>query len=100
MIAPPVLKPGDKIAICAIARKITLFEIQVAVSRFKDWGLEVVVGRSIEAEYNQFAGTDELRIADLQTMLDNPEIKAFISARGGYGTTRLLDQLDFTGFIK
>ncbi len=100
MISPPALKPGDKIAICAIARKITLTEIEKAVTTFKSWGLEVVIGRSIEADYNQFAGPDELRTADLQTMLDDPEVKAIISARGGYGTTRLLDQLDFTGFKK
>jgi muramoyltetrapeptide carboxypeptidase len=100
MISPPALRPGDKIAVCAIARKITLFEIQLAISTFKNWRLEVVIGRSIEAEFHQFAGPDELRITDLQTMLDDPEIKAIISARGGYGTTRLLDQLNFTGFIK
>ncbi|PSR56558.1 LD-carboxypeptidase [Adhaeribacter arboris] len=98
MIFPPTLQPGDKIAICALARKITLAEIQPAIQILTSWGLEVVIGKSLAGDFHQFAGNDELRISDLQTMLDNPELKAIISARGGYGTTRLLDQIDFTLF--
>ncbi|QMU27061.1 S66 peptidase family protein [Adhaeribacter radiodurans] len=100
MIFPPTLRVGDKIAICALARKITLSEIQPAIQILTSWGLEVVIGKSIAGDYHQFAGNDELRVSDLQTMLDNPEIKAIISARGGYGTTRLLDQIDFTLFAQ
>lgn len=98
MITPPALQPGDKIAICAIARKITMDELQPAIRTFRQWGLEVVIGKSVEAAFHQFAGPDALRAADLQAMLDDPEIKAIISARGGYGTTRILDQLDFQKF--
>ncbi|RDC65250.1 S66 peptidase family protein [Adhaeribacter pallidiroseus] len=100
MIFPPRLQPGDKIAICALARKITLVEIQSAVDILTSWGLEVVIGESLAGDFHQFAGNDALRLRDLQTMLDNPEIKAIISARGGYGTTRLLDQLNFEKFKK
>lgn len=100
MIFPPRLQSGDKIAICALARKITLVEIQPAIDILSSWGLEVVIGESLAGDFHQFAGNDELRLRDLQTMLDNPEIKAIISARGGYGTTRLLDQLTFKNFIK
>ncbi len=100
MIFPPRLQPGDKIAICALARKITLVEIQPAIDILTSWSLEVVIGESLAGDFHQFAGNDELRLRDLQTMLDNPEIKAIISARGGYGTTRLLDQLNFEKFKK
>ncbi|MDQ4139948.1 MAG: LD-carboxypeptidase [Bacteroidota bacterium] len=100
MIFPPPLRAGDKIAICALARKIALAEIQPAIQILTSWGLEVIIGKSIAGDYHQFAGNDELRVSDLQTMLDNPEIKAIISARGGYGTTRLLDQIDFTLFAQ
>jgi muramoyltetrapeptide carboxypeptidase len=55
------------------------------------------LGQSIGAENGYFGGPDELRKTDFQQMLDNPEIKAIFSARGGYGTTRILDQLDFRG---
>lgn len=98
MIFPSALKPGDKIAICAVARKVTLVEMQPAIAVFQSWGLEVVLGQTLTADFHQFAGPDELRLADLQTLLDDPTIKAIIAARGGYGTTRLLDHLNFDTF--
>jgi len=94
------LQPSDKIAIVATARKITIPEIETAIQQFTNWGLEVVLGKTIGASYNQFAGDDALRLQDLQEMLNNPEIKAIICARGGYGTTRIIDQVDFTSFQK
>ncbi|MFT2010267.1 S66 peptidase family protein [Pontibacter sp. 13R65] len=96
----PPLRPGDKIAIVATARKISLPEIEAAVQVFRSWGLEVIIGETIGASYNQFAGDDALRLQDLQQMLDNPAIKAIVCARGGYGTTRIIDQVDFTPLQK
>ncbi|MCC9136847.1 LD-carboxypeptidase [Pontibacter silvestris] len=96
MIAP--LQQGDKVGIVATARKISLPEIALAIETLKAWGLEVVVGQTIGASYNYFSGDDALRLQDLQQMLDNTEIKAIICARGGYGTTRIIDQVDFSNF--
>jgi len=96
----PALRSGDKIAIIATARKITIPEIEVAIQTFERWGLEVITGQTIGASYNQFAGDDALRLQDLQQALDDASIKAIICARGGYGTTRIIDQVDFTGFRK
>ena len=95
---PPALVPGDKIAIVALARKINLEDIQAAIATFQAWGLEVVLGKTLSSQYHIFAGTDEERAADLQAMLDHPEIKAVISARGGYGSARLLELVDFSQF--
>ena len=94
----PALRPGDSIGIVATARKITFPEIELAIRTFEEWGLKVVLGNTIGASYNYFAGDDALRLRDLQQMLDNPDIKAVICARGGYGTTRIIDQVDFTQF--
>ncbi|WP_187261128.1 S66 peptidase family protein [Pontibacter beigongshangensis] len=94
----PPLRPGDKIAIVATARKISLPEIDAAIQTFRSWGLEVVIGQTIGASYHQFAGDDALRLQDLQQMLDDPAVKAIICARGGYGTTRIIDQVDFSQF--
>lgn len=96
--APPSLKIGDTIAIVSTARKISKEEINFATKTFENWGLKVVLGKTIGAEYNQFAGKDEFRASDFQDMLNNQEIKAIICARGGYGTVRILDYLDFTHF--
>ena len=100
LIQPPYLKRGDKIGIVATARKISTEEINPAIAIFKSWGLEVVVGNNLFNTYNQFSGTDEERANDLQTLLNDTSIKAIISARGGYGTVRIIDQINFTSFTK
>ncbi|MBX0334160.1 LD-carboxypeptidase [Pontibacter sp. HSC-14F20] len=98
MITP--LQPADKIAIIATARLISHEEIATAIDILQGWGLEVEVGPTVGAQYGVFAGDDALRLQDLQQALDRPDIKAIICARGGYGTTRILDQVDFSHFQK
>jgi len=94
---PPYLTIGDKIAIVCPAKKLKA-PIDKAIALLESWGLEVVTGETVHASYNQFAGNDELRTADLQFYLDDPSIKAVIAGRGGYGTIRLIDNIDFTLF--
>jgi muramoyltetrapeptide carboxypeptidase len=98
MITPPYLQKGDTIAIVATARKNIEDNLQPAISWLKNWGLEVVIGNTIGLDKNQLAGTDEQRAADFQTQLDNPNIKAIWCVRGGYGTVRMIDLLDFAKF--
>jgi muramoyltetrapeptide carboxypeptidase len=100
MTTPQYLSPGDKIAIVSPARKISREEVADAIKVFKSWNLEVVEGEHVYDTYHQFAGTDRERTADLQRMLDDPAVKAIICSRGGYGTVRIIDHLDFTQFIK
>lgn len=96
---PPHLKKGDKVAIVCPAKKLPR-RIDDAIEILKQWGLEVVIGESVYASENQFAGSDDLRRRDLQSFLDDPEIKAVMAARGGYGTVRIIDELDFTTFCQ
>ncbi len=98
MITPPCLKSGDKIAIVATARKVSPSEIDVAINTFRLWGLQVVTGPHLFGEDNQYSGTDEDRAFDLQMMLDDKDVKAIICARGGYGTVRIIDSLNFSTF--
>jgi muramoyltetrapeptide carboxypeptidase len=98
MITPAYLRQGDKIGIVATARKVSQAEIYPVVQLLEKWGFDVALGQNLFKEDRQFAGTDEERAADLQRMLDEPEIKAIIIARGGYGTMRIIDMIDFTGF--
>ena len=100
MTIPQFLHLGDKIAIVATARKVSPEEIQPSVELFRSWGLEVLYDDRLFASDNQFAGSDELRAACMQQYLDNPEVKAIVCARGGYGTVRIIDQLDFTAFVR
>ena len=95
MKTPPYLKQGDTIAVVCTARKIDIKELQTALDLFDSWGLKVLLGKSILLSENQFAGSDAARAEDFQAMLDNKIVKAIIVARGGYGTVRIIDQLDF-----
>ena len=94
---PAYLKKGDKIAIVCPAKKLPV-PIDGAIRILKSWGLEVIIGETVSADYYQFAGSDALRAADLQKYLNDTDIKAIIAGRGGYGTIRIIDELDFTTF--
>jgi len=97
---PPYLKKNEKVALIATAKNFEKKELKSAISILKDWGLEVVEAKYIYSKHNQFAGTDEQRTSDLQWALDNPEIKAIFCVRGGYGTARIIDEIDFAKFKK
>jgi muramoyltetrapeptide carboxypeptidase len=92
---PPFLKKGDKIAITCPAKKLPA-PMTDAVALLQSWGLEVVLGETVGASYHQFAGDDDLRARDMQRLIDDDSIKAIIAARGGYGTIRMVDQVDFS----
>ena len=97
---PKKLRKGDTIAIVSTARKVSSKELAPAILFAKKMGLEVHLGKTIEAKDNQYAGDDTLRAQDFQDALDNPNIKAIWCARGGYGTIRMVDLLNFTQFIQ
>lgn len=100
MIIPPYLKQGDTVALVAPAKKINSEFIQKATDILQKWGLTVWIGKHAQNEHFWFAGTDAERTQDMQEALDNPDIKAIIALRGGYGTGRIIPHLDFTLFQK
>jgi muramoyltetrapeptide carboxypeptidase len=97
---PPYLKKGDLIGICCPSGHITLEECQPAINKMKEWGFEIRVGNTVDATDFTFAGTDQERAKDMQQMLDDPEIKAIMLGRGGYGAVRMIDKINFTKFAK
>lgn len=98
MQKPSNLKQGDKVVILSTARKISEVEILPAVKLFESWGLAVVLGSNLFNEKDQFSGTTEQRTLDLQVALDDDSVQAIFCARGGYGTVKIIDDLDFTNF--
>lgn len=99
MIQPKHLLPGDTIAITATARKISRAELQPALEWIESQGWKWELAPQLEAVDHQFAGTDEERAAALQWCLDHPFAKAIWCARGGYGTARILDSLNWNSFV-
>ncbi|MGJ8591258.1 MAG: S66 peptidase family protein [Aquaticitalea sp.] len=102
LIQPPYLKVGDTVAIVAPSGilKDRTDEIELAKELLRSWGLNYVIGKHVFSKGNHFAGTDDERCEDFQKAMDDPKISAIWSARGGYGTVRILDKLDYTKFKK
>lgn len=100
LLVPSYLKPGDTIGITCPAGHITLEEINPAISIMQSWGFKIRVGSTVNKSDFSFGGTDQERRQDMQEMLDDPDIKAVMCARGGYGSARIVDQLDFSRFIQ
>lgn len=98
MITPPYLKPGDKVGIVSTAKQAEAEEIAAGLETLKSWGLEPVIGANAFKKDGFLAGTDTERTADLQQMLDDDSIKAIFFSKGGYGTLRIIDNLDFAKF--
>lgn len=100
MIIPPYLKKGDTVALVCTARKFTPQEAQPAIELLESWGLKVKLGKTIGMDNFQLGGTDQERADDFQKMLDDDSVQAIWCARGGYGTVRIIDQIDFSSFLK
>lgn len=99
-IIPPYLKPGGTIGIICPAGYIPLEKAQTCVETLTAWGFNVIAGKTLGHQFNYFSGTDKERLHDLQHMMNDKNIDAIFCGRGGYGTGRIIDQLDFSKFIK
>jgi len=95
---PPYLQKGSVVGVTAPAGFITHEEIQPAVQVMQSWGYDIVVGDTIGKKDFTYGGTDDERLSDLQKMLDDPKIAAIMCARGGYGSIRIVDRLNWTRF--
>ena len=98
---PPYLKKGDTIGLVCPAGYMPVEKVQTCLDVLQEWGYRVKIGKTVgggSATY--FSGTDEERLADFQQMLDDDAIKVVLCARGGYGTGRIIDMIDFTKFRK
>ena len=97
-IVPPFLKPGSTVGITCPSSFIPTEKIDVATQILKQWGFKVKYGKTVGTNFHYFSGTDEDRLADLQSMLDDRELDAILMGRGGYGMIRIIDGLDFSKF--
>ena len=100
MIFPENLKFGDKVAVVATAKKVDRDNTLNGIQILKSWGLRVVPGAFLFEQFHDFAGTDDHRLRDIQDMINDSEIKAIFVARGGYGSIRIIDQINFQSMLK
>lgn len=101
MITPPFLKKGDAVSIVAPSGRLKDNALDDAVTILQNWGLTVSFGEYVYSKSHSYlAGTDDERLADIQNAIDDSNIRAIFCARGGYGITRILDQIDFSALLK
>lgn len=100
MITPSSLSSGSKIALVAPARKVAEDDIAFAVEYIRQRGFVPIYDERLFLSHNQFAGNDEQRASVLQHYLDADDIDAIMCVRGGYGTVRIIDRLDFDKFLQ
>ena len=93
---PPLLKEGDEIVVISPSRRIFKEQLEKAWQIFADWGLDAREGNSLWSVSGYFAGTDEERLDEWEQTIADPSVKAIFCARGGYGLTRIIDQLDLS----
>ncbi len=95
---PPFLKSGDKVSLVAPAGAIDPQYVDGAIQTLQSWGLKVKEGAHVRGRYGRFSGTAEERLMDLQQAMEDPETKAVLCVRGGYGLMQIVDGLNVEGF--
>lgn len=96
LIQPPALREGDRVVIVSPSSKIDPYFLRGAVERLRSWGLDPVLAPHADGSCGRYAGTTAERLADLQGAMDDPQVRAILCSRGGYGAVHLLEGLDFT----
>jgi muramoyltetrapeptide carboxypeptidase len=96
---PMPLVPGDIIALVAPAKSIDKETITKARTFFEDAGFRVIVTPNCLGAYHYFSGTIGERLSDFQSVIDNPEVKAIVCARGGYGCVQIIDRIQWAAQI-
>ncbi|MBQ9100955.1 MAG: LD-carboxypeptidase [Paludibacteraceae bacterium] len=99
-ICPPYLQKGDTVAIFAASNAVSKSEVKNGIEKLESWGLNVITADNLYLQNGRYAGELHDRINALQKLLDNPNVKALISARGGYGAAQVLPYIDFDKFTK
>ena len=96
MLCGKKLKFGDTIGLIGPSGAVRKEgAVDRAIAYMQEMGFKVKVGESAHARYGYLSGTDELRARDLNAMFADPEVDAIVCTRGGYGTMRMLDLLDY-----
>lgn len=96
----PPLQKGDLICITAPAKAIDEQAVYFARDFFEGHGYRVVISDHCLGRNNYFSGTDVERLQDFQQAIDNPEVRAIICARGGYGTVRIVDRIGWAAQLR
>ena len=99
-IIPEYLKEGDTIGVVCPSGAMDVDKMKTCLNVLQEWSFAIKKGSTLGTHFDYFSGTDEERLTDLQQMLDDENVKAILCARGGYGLSRIIDNIDFTKFLQ
>ena len=94
-IIPPRLRTGDTVGIIAPSSCVLKEDVEPGIGYLESCGFQVVLGHSLYSKHRYLAGTDQDRANDINRMFENPKIQALLCARGGYGSIRILDKINY-----
>jgi muramoyltetrapeptide carboxypeptidase len=100
ILIPPYLRKGDTVGLICPAGYMPVERTEVCREVLEQWGFKINLGKTVGNQSHYFSGTDDERLEDVQSMLDDGEVKAILCARGGYGTSRIIDRLNWKKFRK
>ena len=100
IVIPPFLKEGDRIEIITPASPIEADLVHMAAQKLRESGFRVTLGEHVFSRSGPFAGTERERLLDIQKATDDPDVKAVLCSRGGYGMTRIIERIDFSALAK
>ena len=92
----PALEPNNHIRILCTARTAKVVKLATAIGWLKSLGYRVSLGKTVGKKHHQYGGTDIERLSDFQEAVDDPDVNAIWIARGGYGTVKIVDQIDMS----
>lgn len=95
LVRPFRLQPGDTVAVVALSGRVAPERLRIGIEVLRSWGLKVREPAPYDESLPWLAGSDEHRAAELTAAWTDPDVRAVIATRGGFGTQRLLDQLDW-----
>ncbi len=91
----PHLQEGDTVGLVALSSKVKPEKLGDAIAFLDDLGLNYIIGDTIQAKHDYLAGSDEERLNDFHEMVRNPEVKAIFCVKGGYGSARIAEKIDY-----
>ncbi|MCY9548439.1 S66 peptidase family protein [Lysinibacillus xylanilyticus] len=91
----PHLQKGDTVGLVALSSPAQPEKLGDAIAFLEELGLNYIIGDTIQAKYDYLAGSDEERLADFHEMVRNPEVKAIFCVKGGYGSARIAEKIDY-----
>ncbi|MFJ7891140.1 LD-carboxypeptidase [Lysinibacillus xylanilyticus] len=91
----PHLQKGDTVGLVALSSPAQPEKLGDAIAFLEELGLNYIIGDTIQAKHDYLAGSDEERLADFHEMVRNPEVKAIFCVKGGYGSARIAEKIDY-----